>query len=174
MRRARIRGGLRRGSPLWPTPTTSPLTPFFWSRNVREANVAVRMSASGAVARLRRVPPQKSWTLRSWKGVDSDGLYAYSPGRRRKKNARPIILARHWCWGSSWRVKAIANMRLMTDTGTGLTRFGGGSMMMNKLLVYAMHILMCSSNCVCFTCINTMRIRHTCVPKEAKNDLTTF
>ena len=63
-----------------------------------EAKVAVESSAAVAVSRFSRRVPRKSWMLRSWNGVESDGLWAYSPGRRRKKNARPIMSARHWWW----------------------------------------------------------------------------
>ena len=65
-----------------------------------EAKVAVSSSVLVAVARCMRRAPRKSWTSQSWKGDESDGLWAYSSGRSKKKNAMPIISARHWCWGS--------------------------------------------------------------------------
>ena len=62
---------------------------------MREAKVVEKSSGSDTVIKFRCWPPQKNWTSRSWNGVESDGLYAYSPGLRRKKNASPIVSARH-------------------------------------------------------------------------------
>ena len=126
MRHARIFVGDRNGSPLWLRPTTSPLTPFFWSRNVREQKVAVRSWASDALGRLSRCCPRKSCTSRASNGVESDGLLAYSPGRSRKKNANPIISAAQVKKGSII-VDATAKIRRRTWTGTGFTLLGGGS-----------------------------------------------
>ena len=82
--------------------------------------------ASGAVVRFSRSCPRKSWTSRNSNGVESDGLLAYSPGRNKKKNANPIISAMQVKCGSVM-VAATAKIRRRTWTGTGFTRFGGGS-----------------------------------------------
>ena len=126
MRRPRARTGQRSGAPLGAWPTTSPLTAFFCLSKVREAKVQERICASVAVLRVRRRCPLKSWTSLNSNGVDSEGLMAYSPGRRRKKNAIQIMSAMAMLRGSLEAV-AMAMMRRMTGMGTGLTLLGGGS-----------------------------------------------
>ncbi len=47
-----------------------------------------------ALVRSSLRAPRNSWTSRSWKGDESDGLWAYSPGHSRKKKANQ---ANHVC-----------------------------------------------------------------------------
>ena len=62
-------------------------------RKVRVANVAVPMVSEDAVSGSRRWPPTKSCISCIRKGVVSDLVAVYSPGRRRKKKARAIMSA---------------------------------------------------------------------------------
>ena len=123
---AMIFTGHRKGLPLRPRPMTSPRTPFFWLVNSRVAKVARRRSASVDVKRLRRRWPTKSWTSEDVKGVVSEGEDVYSPGRRRKKNARQamsVIADKETDWAAAaWQMRWRRTRR-----GTGLTRLGGGS-----------------------------------------------
>ena len=91
-----------------------------------EQKVAVLSCAAEAVRRSRRCCPIHIWTSENQNGDVSEGLSVYSPGRRRKKKASPIMSAVPWIKGS-FEACAMAKMRRMTIIGTGLTRFGGGS-----------------------------------------------
>ena len=55
--------------------------------------VALVRSVMVTVARTSRRFPRKSWTSSREKGVDSDGVAVYSPGRIKKKNAMQIMSA---------------------------------------------------------------------------------
>ena len=64
---------------------TLPQTPFFWVVNVREPNVADRREVAEAVCRFSRTGPWKSWTSAKVKGVNSDLVPVYSPGKEKEK-----------------------------------------------------------------------------------------
>ena len=74
MRQAMIRVGERMGSPLWPSPITSPRTEFFWSLKVREQKVALCSCAADAVQRFKHCIPIHIWTSENQKGEVSEGL----------------------------------------------------------------------------------------------------
>ena len=126
MRRARALAGQSSRSPLGAWPMTSPRTEFFCVSKVREQKVAVRRWASEATFRSILLTPRNNCTLLRVNGWESEGLMAYSPGRKRKKNAMLIISAVHLMKGHS-AASATARMRRSTWTGTGLTLSGGGS-----------------------------------------------
>ena len=135
MRRPIARTGQRVRSPLGECPTTSPQTPFFCLPNVREQKVEVNMSASDAVVRFSFCMPRKSCVSFSLKGVDSAGLMAYSPGLSRKKNAIQIM-SEIAILKLLLEARATVMRQQMTGTGTGLTRFGGGSSLAYALSIW--------------------------------------
>jgi hypothetical protein len=125
-RRAMQRVGENWGLPLWASPMTSPLTPFFCVVNVSEANEADRRAVSDAVARSRRTGPWNSWISARRKGADSLLAPVYSPGRSKKKKAIAIMSATA-IFVSELPMSATARTCCRMGTGIGLTRFGGGS-----------------------------------------------
>ena len=125
-RRAKQRTGQRSRSPLRAWPITSPRTEFFCKSNVTAPKVDARISASDADMRSRRTQPSHSCTSLSSKGVDSDFVAVYSPGRSKKKNAIAIMSASMTSAGSSLFL-AMNMIFRRTCTGIGFTRFGGGS-----------------------------------------------
>ena len=69
---------------------------IFWLVKVSEAKVAVSNSAFEDIRMCRHCPPINNWISLRVKGVVSDALLVYSPGRRRKKNAMMIISMMHF------------------------------------------------------------------------------
>jgi hypothetical protein len=96
MRRVNAKTGQNTGLPDRPSPITSPRTPFFWVVNVSATKVTRDRSSSGMVVARNRCWPIQHWTSVSVKGVVSDDVPVYSPGRSRKKNARQIMSAMAW------------------------------------------------------------------------------
>ena len=84
--------------------------------------------AGVAVCSGRRSCPLNNCTSLYSKGVDSEGLIAYSPGRRRKKKAMQMRSAKAMLNGSCDAMETVM-MRRMTGMGTGFTRLGGGSLL---------------------------------------------
>ena len=78
------------------------------------------------MCRFSRTGPWKSWTSAKVKGVDSDLVPVYLPGRRRKKNAMAIIWATA-NMGELAVAAAAAMVCIRIGTGIGFTRLGGGS-----------------------------------------------
>ena len=105
--------------------------------NSRLLKVPRLKMASDVVTRHKRRLPMKICTSASVKGVVSDDFdpEVYSPGLSRKKKARTTMCAIAKTL-VIWDAKAIAITCLMTLTGIGFTRLGGGS---SRL--YAAHIL---------------------------------
>jgi hypothetical protein len=95
--------------------------------NVSATNVTRGKSAMGMVVAKKRCCPIQSWTSCNVNGVVSDGVPVYSPGRRRKKNARVIMSAMAWVPMDADGADANEATWLKIWTGIGLTRLGGGS-----------------------------------------------
>ena len=71
------------------------------------------------------VPTRRATSARR-KGVVSEFVAVYSPGRNRKKKARQMQSAIAELPG--YRIGSTRlRIHMRTDTGTGFTRFGGGS-----------------------------------------------
>ena len=88
--------------------------------------MAALRSASEALRRSKRAMPMKSWTSQRWKGLVSEGVDVYSPGRRRKKKAVQAMSATAQLSGVL-EVAATLRAWMITEMGMGLTRAGGGS-----------------------------------------------
>jgi hypothetical protein len=86
----------RTGLPDRPSPITSPRTPFFWVVKVSATKVTRGKSSSGMLVAKRRCCPIQHCTSCNVKGVVSDAVPVYSPGHRRKKNAKVIMSAMAW------------------------------------------------------------------------------
>jgi hypothetical protein len=121
MRRTRQRTGHNSGLPLRPRPMTSPQTPFFCVVKVREAKVPDHRDCSPAVAGSIRTGQIKNWTSHIRKGVVSEAVAVYSPGRSKKKKASPIISATARLFIVAERSAAVS-MCPMIAMGIGLTR----------------------------------------------------
>jgi hypothetical protein len=105
---------------------TSPRTPFFWVVKVYVVKVEALSSDGEARRRSSRCHPMNSWTSPRVKGVVSELLPVYSPGRRRKKKAEQTISATAMLADEGER-EATLRRWWRTEIGMGLTRFGGGS-----------------------------------------------
>ena len=88
--------------------------------------MALSRVSSLVVLRFSLIFPINSWTSAKVNGVVSEDEVVYSPGLRRKKNARVIICALA-NKGGELEEAAIDTMCLSAAKGIGLTRRAGGS-----------------------------------------------
>ena len=82
----------------------------------------------GGCDKVQAFLPDKKLHILQLKGgrISDAGLSVYSPGRSKKKKAKPIMSANAVVKGQCI-CRATTRMRRITITGTGLTLFGGGS-----------------------------------------------